>query len=88
MSWWMHKDLLMGFFAVVQRRRGSRSEPISEDDLVRAISKLKVLGGGWAVTKVRLDRIAVPWDLTMQSSELSWWCLHGCNELCLDLVLM
>ena len=39
-------------WAVVQRRRGSRSEPISEDDLMRAISKLKVLGGGWAVTKV------------------------------------
>ncbi|KAF6261148.1 subunit of ESCRT-II complex [Scenedesmus sp. NREL 46B-D3] len=30
----------------VERRRGSRSDPVSEDDIVRAIRKLKVLGGG------------------------------------------
>jgi hypothetical protein len=28
--------------AAVERRRGSRSDPVSEDDIVRAIKKLKV----------------------------------------------
>jgi ESCRT-II complex subunit VPS22 len=28
--------------AAVERRRGSRSDPVSEDDIVRAIRKLKV----------------------------------------------
>ncbi|WIA20184.1 hypothetical protein OEZ85_006032 [Tetradesmus obliquus] len=32
--------------AAVERRRGSRSDPVSEDDIVRAVRKLKVLGGG------------------------------------------
>ena len=38
--------------AVTQRRRGSQADPISEDDLLRAIGKLKILGGGWSLTKV------------------------------------
>lgn len=36
----------------VQRRRGSVAEPISEDDLIRAISKLKVLGGGLGLVDI------------------------------------
>jgi hypothetical protein len=28
--------------AAVMRRRGSRSDPVSEDDIIRAIKKLKV----------------------------------------------
>jgi ESCRT-II complex subunit VPS22 len=28
--------------AAVSRRRGSRSDPVSEDDIIRAIKKLKV----------------------------------------------
>ncbi|GFR48530.1 hypothetical protein Agub_g10425 [Astrephomene gubernaculifera] len=31
----------------VNRRRGAAGEPASEDDVVRAIKKLAVLGGGW-----------------------------------------
>jgi ESCRT-II complex subunit VPS22 len=31
--------------AAVERRRGSRSDPVSEDDIVRAIRKLKVGSG-------------------------------------------
>lgn len=30
--------------AAVERRRGSRSDPVSEDDIVRAVRKLKVGG--------------------------------------------
>jgi ESCRT-II complex subunit VPS22 len=31
----------------VQRRRGSQSDPITEDDVIRAIKKLKMLGNGF-----------------------------------------
>ena len=37
---------------LVQRRRGSKAEPITEDDVIRAIDKLKVLGGGFSIMKV------------------------------------
>lgn len=42
------KRLLM----LLQRRRGSKADPITEDDVMRAIDKLKVLGGGFSVMKV------------------------------------
>jgi hypothetical protein len=35
--------------AAVMRRRGSRSDPVSEDDIVRAIKKLKV---GWNSARI------------------------------------
>jgi ESCRT-II complex subunit VPS22 len=37
---------------LLQRRRGSKADPITEDDVMRAIDKLKVLGGGFSVMKV------------------------------------
>ena len=40
-----------------QRRRGSRADPVSEDDILRAIAKLGVLGGGFAVVKVGERRL-------------------------------
>lgn len=56
----------------VQRRRGSRAEPVSEDDLLRAIGKLKILGGGWAITKVGTRRLvrSVPGELSTDSNAL------------------
>jgi len=36
----------------VQRRRGPNADPISEDDILRAIGKLKALGSGFQVIKV------------------------------------
>lgn len=36
----------------VQKRRGSKAELISEDDLLRAIQKLKSLGGGFGVVRI------------------------------------
>ncbi|GAB4814159.1 hypothetical protein N2152v2_001205 [Parachlorella kessleri] len=36
----------------VQKRRGSKADPISEDDVLRAIEKLKLLGGGFGVFKI------------------------------------
>lgn len=41
----------------MQRRRGSRADPVSEDDILRAIAKLGVLGGGFAVVKVGERRL-------------------------------
>eukprot|EP00775_Hariotina_reticulata_P006892 gene6892-7108_t len=38
--------------AAVTRRRGSLSDPVSDDDIIRAIKKLKVLGGGIDVLHV------------------------------------
>lgn len=38
--------------AAVSRRRGSLADPISEDDITRAIKKLKVLGGGIDVLSI------------------------------------
>ena len=40
---------------LLQRRRGSKADPITEDDVMRAINKLKVLGGGFSVMKVGGD---------------------------------
>ena len=36
----------------VERRRGSTADPISADDISRAIDKLSVLGGGFGVVKI------------------------------------
>ncbi|KAK9808648.1 hypothetical protein WJX72_001228 [[Myrmecia] bisecta] len=49
----------------VQRRRGSLAEPVSEDDIIRAIDKLKKLGGGYAVFQVGKQRLvrSVPGEL-------------------------
>ena len=48
---------LVNFGVGVQRRRGSRADPVSEDDILRAIAKLGVLGGGFAVVKVGERRL-------------------------------
>ena len=39
---------------LLQRRRGSRADPVTEDDVLRAMDKLKVLGGGFDVVTVSL----------------------------------
>lgn len=36
----------------VERRRGSAADPISSDDIARAIEKVSVLGGGFGVVKI------------------------------------
>jgi ESCRT-II complex subunit VPS22 len=43
---------LPALLRLVQRRRGAQTEPVSEDDIVRAIRKLKVLGGGFDLVGV------------------------------------
>ena len=45
-------DCVDVLFAPLQRRRGSRADPITEDDVIRAIDKLQVLGGGFSIMKV------------------------------------
>ena len=46
---------------LVQRRRGSKAEPITEDDVIRAIDKLKVLGGGFSIMKVDFFPVTSSW---------------------------
>ena len=41
---------------MVLARRGGAAQPVSEDDVLRAIDRLAVLGGGWRVMKRRGDR--------------------------------
>ncbi len=41
----------------MQRRRGPNADPVSEDDILRAIGKLKALGSGFQVFKVGLHSI-------------------------------
>ena len=36
----------------LQRRRGAAAEPVSEDDITRAIAKLKTLGSGFRLVKL------------------------------------
>ena len=38
--------------AAVRRRRGAAAQRVSEDDVLRAISQLRCLGGGWALVTV------------------------------------
>lgn len=38
--------------AAVLKRRGARAEPVSEDDVLRALKKLKALGGGIDVSSI------------------------------------
>ena len=37
---------------MLQRRRGAAAEPVSEDDITRAIGKLKTLGSGFQLVKI------------------------------------
>lgn len=41
----------------MQRRRGTRTDPVSEDDILRAITKLGVLGCGFSVVRVGERRL-------------------------------
>lgn len=56
----------------VERRRGSRADPISEDDLLRAIEKLQGLGSGFGTVRIgsRLFVRSVPTELSTDSNML------------------
>jgi len=58
--------------AHVTRRRGPNADPISEDDILRAIGKLKALGSGFQVIKVGNQRLvrSVPGELNTDKSIL------------------
>jgi ESCRT-II complex subunit VPS22 len=61
-------DLLVA----VRKRRGSAAPPVSEDDVLRAISQLRALGGGWAVITVGGTRCvrSVPVELDGDATAL------------------
>lgn len=56
----------------VQRRRGSHTEPISEDDVVRAIKKLRVLGNGFDLVTIGKSQYvrSVPGELNMDKNSV------------------
>lgn len=76
----------------MQRRRGSRADPVSEDDILRAIAKLSALGSGFSVFKVGSQKLvrSVPGELnTDKSAVLELAQGHGCiSEAQLHQVLM
>eukprot|EP01026_Neomeris_dumetosa_P036706 TRINITY_DN29660_c0_g1_i2.p1 TRINITY_DN29660_c0_g1~~TRINITY_DN29660_c0_g1_i2.p1 ORF type:complete len:283 (-),score=27.57 TRINITY_DN29660_c0_g1_i2:239-970(-) len=56
----------------VLKRRGSKADPVSEDDIIRAIKKLKVLGGGFDIVKIG-DRSfvrSVPGELNLDKNKI------------------
>ncbi len=55
---------------LVQKRRGSAADPVSEDDLLRAIEKLKTLGGGFGVVKIGTTQFvrSVPKELNTDTN--------------------
>ena len=48
---------LASVVAYVRRRRGGASDPVSEDDVVRAVGALAALGGGFTVERVGAARV-------------------------------
>jgi len=56
----------------VQKRRGSIAQPISEDDLLRAIERLACLGGGWKVLTIGGKKVirSVPVELSQDQGEV------------------
>ncbi len=69
-----------------QRRRGSVADPISTDDVVRAVEKLKVLGGGFGLVTVGAQQYvrSVPGELNLDKNrvlEVAQVCVYvvGCG---------
>ncbi|KAL4440286.1 hypothetical protein ABPG75_003287 [Micractinium tetrahymenae] len=56
----------------VQRRRGAAADPVSEDDLVRAIERLAGLGSGFGLVKIGGKQFvrSVPTELSTDSNTL------------------
>ncbi|KXZ41680.1 hypothetical protein GPECTOR_323g36 [Gonium pectorale] len=61
---------LPALLRAVTRRRGGGAEPVSEDDVVRAIKKLRVLGGGFDLVTIggRSYVRSVPGELSTDSN--------------------
>ena len=55
----------------LQRRRGTAAEPVSTDDIVRAIGKLKALGNGFRLVKIGNRSLvqSVPGELSQDKNE-------------------
>jgi ESCRT-II complex subunit VPS22 len=58
--------------AAVLHRRGRVAQPISEDDVKRAIERLGVLGGGWSVNTIGAKTVvrSVPAELSDDQQEV------------------
>lgn len=56
----------------VQRRRGSAAEPVSHNDVVTAIKKLKVLGNGFNLVTIGQQQLvrSVPGELNTDKNKV------------------
>ena len=54
----------------LQQRRGAAADPVSEDDITRAIGKLKTLGSGFRLVKVGSESLvqSVPGELNQDKN--------------------
>lgn len=63
---------LRRLMSLVLARRGRAAQPVSEDDLLRAIERLQCLGGGWKVLTVGGKKVirSVPVEFSPDQSEV------------------
>lgn len=59
-------------FRLVSQRRGTRADPITEEDIIRAIEKLSVLGSGFGIVEIRGRKYvrSVPAELSNDGNDL------------------
>jgi ESCRT-II complex subunit VPS22 len=63
---------LVTLHRLVLRRRGSLADPISPDDIIQAVKKLKVLGGGFDLVKIGQQQYirSVPGELNTDKNKI------------------
>lgn len=69
--------------SLVLARRGRAAQPISEDDLLRAIERLQCLGGGWKVLTVGGKKVvrSVPVEFSPDQSEVIRIAAEGAGDV-------
>ena len=74
---------LRRLMSLVLARRGQAAQPISEDDLLRAIERLQCLGGGWKVLTVGGKKVirSVPVEFSPDQSEVIRIAAEGAGDV-------
>ena len=74
---------LRRLMSLVLARRGRAAQPISEDDLLRAIERLQCLGGGWKVLTVGGKKVvrSVPVEFSPDQSEVIRIAAEGAGDV-------
>jgi ESCRT-II complex subunit VPS22 len=81
----------------VLRRRGALADPVSDDDITRAIKKLRCLGGGLDLVAIgRASYVrSVPGELNLDKNRAleiaqvggMGTCVHACERVCMHVWL-